>query len=53
MTMQKAPLIGICRHRLSVDGEGVTTLVAFHGSRFIAVIVSTHNACNPTGCGAR
>ena len=31
MTMQKAPLIGICRHRLSVDGEGVTTLVAFHG----------------------
>jgi pyruvate formate lyase activating enzyme len=29
--MQKAPLIGICRHRLSVDGKGVTTLVAFHG----------------------
>ena len=25
------PLIGICRHRLTTDGEGVTTLVAFHG----------------------
>ena len=29
--MQKAPIIGLSRHRLSVDGEGVTTLVAFHG----------------------
>lgn len=27
----KTPLIGICRHRLATDGEGVTTLVAFHG----------------------
>ena len=27
----KTPLIGICRHRLSTDGQGVTTLVAFHG----------------------
>ena len=27
----KAPLIGICRHRLVTDGQGVTTLVAFHG----------------------
>ena len=27
----EAPLIGICRHRLVVDGAGVTTLVAFHG----------------------
>ena len=26
-----SPLIGICRHRLSVDGQGVTTLVGFHG----------------------
>ena len=25
------PLIGICRHRLTTGGEGVTTLVAFHG----------------------
>ena len=27
----KTPLIGICRHRLATDGEGITTLVAFHG----------------------
>ena len=27
----KTPLIGISRHRLATDGEGVTTLVAFHG----------------------
>ncbi len=27
----KWPLIGICRHRFVVDGQGVTTLVAFHG----------------------
>lgn len=26
-----APIIGISRHRLLTDGEGVTTLVAFHG----------------------
>ena len=26
-----APIIGINRHRLTTDGEGVTTLVAFHG----------------------
>ena len=26
--MKAAPLIGISRHRLSTDGEGVTTLVA-------------------------
>ena len=25
----KLPLIGICRHRLTTDGQGVTTLVAF------------------------
>lgn len=29
--MQSAPIIGLGRHRLSVDGKGVTTLVAFHG----------------------
>lgn len=33
--MGKEPLIGrmigIARHRLAIDGEGVTTLVAFHG----------------------
>ncbi|MCM1078482.1 MAG: radical SAM protein [Bacteroidales bacterium] len=31
MEGEKAKIIGISRHRLSTDGEGVTTLVAFHG----------------------
>lgn len=26
-----APFIGIVRHRIGIDGDGVTTLVAFHG----------------------
>ena len=25
------PIIGVARHRLAVDGQGLTTLVAFHG----------------------
>ena len=31
MEKQRANIIGIARHRLSTDGDGVTTLVAFHG----------------------
>ena len=31
MKKQQAKIIGIARHRLSTDGDGVTTLVAFHG----------------------
>ena len=27
---EHVPIIGIARHRLGVDGEGVTTLVVFH-----------------------
>lgn len=27
----KAPVIGISRHRMATDGNGVTTLVGFHG----------------------
>ena len=27
----EAPLIGIDRHRVATDGQGITTLVAFHG----------------------
>lgn len=27
----RVPIIGLARHRLAVDGQGVTTLVAFHG----------------------
>ena len=29
--MTTAKIFGICRHRLTTDGEGVTTLVAFNG----------------------
>lgn len=31
MERQRAKIIGIARHRFSTDGDGVTTLVAFHG----------------------
>lgn len=31
MDKDGVPVIGISRHRLGVDGNGVTTLVAFHG----------------------
>lgn len=31
MEKQRATIIGIARHRLSTDGDGVTTLVVFHG----------------------
>lgn len=31
MERQKARVIGTARHRLATDGDGVTTLVAFHG----------------------
>lgn len=31
MKLLKVPLIGIDRHRLATDGDGITTLVAFHG----------------------
>lgn len=29
--MEPVPFIGVVRHRIGVDGEGVTTLAAFHG----------------------
>ena len=28
---QGVPVIGISRHRMGMDGKGVTTLVAMHG----------------------
>ncbi len=31
--MEGVPFIGISRHRIGVDGQGVTTLAAFHGCR--------------------
>ena len=31
MGISLSKIIGVARHRLSTDGDGVTTLVAFHG----------------------
>lgn len=31
MEKEQAKIIGVARHRLATDGDGVTTLVAFHG----------------------
>ena len=31
ISVHSVPIIGIYRHRLQTDGEGVSTLVAFHG----------------------
>lgn len=31
MEPPRAKVIGVARHRLATDGDGVTTLVAFHG----------------------
>lgn len=28
---QKAPVVAVARHRMQIDGQGVTTLVCFHG----------------------
>ena len=41
----KAPIIGISRHRLLTDGEGVTTLVAFHGCP-LRCIYCINSQCN-------
>ncbi|WP_289705879.1 hypothetical protein [Bacteroides acidifaciens] len=34
MPPDQAKIIGISRHRLSTDGDGVTTLVAFQGCSY-------------------
>ena len=46
MEKQGAKIIGIARHRLSTDGDGVTTLVAFHGCR-----LSCRYCLNPQSLG--
>lgn len=44
--MQRERIIGIARHRLSTDGDGVTTLVAFHGCP-----LRCHYCLNPQSLG--
>ena len=46
MKKQRAKIIGIARHRLSTDGDGVTTLVAFHGCP-----LRCRNCLNPQSLG--
>ena len=43
MRSSLARIIGISRHRLSTDGDGVTTLVAFHGCPLNCLYVLTHS----------
>ena len=43
-----ARIIGIARHRLSTDGDGVTTLVAFHGC-----LLRCRYCLNPQSLGDR
>lgn len=46
MNGQRERIIGIARHRLSTDGDGVTTLVAFHGCP-----LGCHYCLNPQSLG--
>lgn len=46
MNGQCERIIGIARHRLSTDGDGVTTLVAFHGCT-----LHCHYCLNPQSLG--
>lgn len=44
-------LIGISRHRLAIDGEGVTTLVAFHGCHLhCKYCLNPHSLSKDTQC---
>jgi len=44
-----APIIGIKRHRFSVDGKGVTTLVGFHGCTLNCKYCLNPQCLNPRG----
>lgn len=51
--METVPLIGIGRHRLATDGEGVTTLVAFHGCPLRCKYCLNPSSLSPDGIWAR
>lgn len=44
-----APIIGLNRHRLAVDGKGVTTLVAFHGCPLRCAYCLNRSCLEPDG----
>ena len=52
---QFVPFIGVSRHRMATDGNGVTTLAAFHGCGSVVAIVSIRSAAQTIVrvCGIR
>lgn len=51
--MKTAVLIGLSRHRIGVDGTGVTTLVAFHGCPLNCKYCLNSQALSPEGVWKR
>ena len=51
--MKTSILIGISRHRIGVDGAGVTTLVAFHGCPLSCKYCLNPQALSPKGVWKR
>ena len=51
--MKTAVLIGLSRHRIGVDGAGVTTLVAFHGCPLNCKYCLNPQALSPEGVWKR
>ena len=51
--MKTAVLIGLSRHRIGVDGTGVTTLVAFHGCPLNCNYCLNPQALSPEGVWKR
>ena len=51
--MKPAVLIGLSRHRIGVDGTGVTTLVAFHGCPLNRKYCLNPQALSPEGVWKR
>lgn len=51
--MKTAVLIGLSRHRIGVDGSGVTTLVAFHGCPLNCKYCLNPQALSPEGVWKR
>ncbi len=51
--MKSSYLIGISRHRIGVDGEGVTTLVAYHRCPLRCQYCLNPKALSPNGVWKR
>ena len=51
--MKSSYLIGLSRHRIGVDGAGVTTLVAFHGCPLRCQYCLNPKALSPNGVWKR